>query len=203
MGGLSESEDLDESTFLSVKKRIPWLIILMFLGLIISSVVGVFEGIISSLPAIVFFQSMILDMAGNVGTQSLAVTIRNISNGIDEKDKKRSLFKEIRIGFINGVIIGIISFTFILLFLVIKKQEIVAGEGFLFLSSVKVSLIISFSLLLSMTISSLIGAIFPIILDKIHIDPAVASGPFITTINDIVAVVTYYGLVYLTFLLFL
>lgn len=203
LGGLSESEDLDESTFLSVKKRIPWLIILMFLGLLVSSVVGIFEGIISSLPAIVFFQSMILDMAGNVGTQSLAVTIRNISNGIDEKDKKRSLFKEIRIGFINGVIIGIISFIFILLFLVIKKQEIVAGEGFLLLSSVKVSLIISFSLLLSMTISSLIGAIFPIILDKIHIDPAVASGPFITTINDIVAVITYYGLVYLTFLLFL
>ena len=68
---------------------------------------------------------------------------------------------------------------------------------------VKVSLIIGTSLLLSMTVSSLIGAMFPIILDKVHIDPAVASGPFITTFNDIIAVVSYYGLVYLAFILLL
>lgn len=203
LGGLSESEDLNESTFKSVKKRIPWLIILMFLGLIVSSVVGIFEGIISVLPAVVFFQSMILDMAGNVGTQSLAVTIRNISKKKGKEENKKSLFKEIKIGFVNGIIISIISFVFISLFLLIKKQEIISGNGFNIIDSVKVSAIISFSLLLSMTISSFIGAIFPLILDKIHIDPAVASGPFITTINDIVAVVTYYGLIYLTFILFL
>lgn len=203
LGGLSESEDLNESIFISVKKRIPWLIILMFLGLVVSSVVGVFEGIISVLPAVVFFQSMILDMAGNVGTQSLAVTIRNISKKMEKDEIRKSLFKEIKIGFINGIIIGFISFIFISLFLIIKKQEIITGNGFDLSSTIKIASIISCSLLLSMTISSCVGAIFPIILDKIHIDPAVASGPFITTINDIVAVVTYYGLIYVTFLLFL
>lgn len=203
LGGLSENEDFNESAFVSVKKRIPWLVILMFLGLLVSSIVGTFEAVITALPAVVFFQSMILDMAGNVGTQSLAVTIRNISEGMSEKDKIKSVFKEIKIGFINGIIIGTFSFVFIMLFLIIKHQEVVTGVGYNLKDVVKVSLIIGTSLLLSMTVSSLIGAMFPIILDKIHIDPAVASGPFITTFNDIIAVVSYYGLVYLAFILLL
>lgn len=203
LGGLSEQEDFNESAFVSVKKRIPWLILLMILGLLVSSVVGAFETVITALPVVVFFQSMILDMAGNVGTQSLAITIRNISEGMSEKDKTKSVFKEIKIGFINGIIIGIISFIFIMIFLVLKKQEVVAGVGYNINDIVKVSLIIGISLLLSMTISSLIGALFPIILDKMHIDPAVASGPFITTFNDVVAVLSYYGLVYLSFIIFL
>ena len=179
------------------------LVILMFLGLLVSSIVGTFEAVITALPAVVFFQSMILDMAGNVGTQSLAVTIRNISEGMSEKDKIKSVFKEIKIGFINGIIIGTFSFVFIMLFLIIKHQEVVSGVGYNLKDVVKVSLIIGTSLLLSMTVSSLIGAMFPIILDKVHIDPAVASGPFITTFNDIIAVVSYYGLVYLAFILLL
>ncbi len=203
LGGLSENEDFNESAFVSVKKRIPWLVILMFLGLLVSSIVGTFEAVITALPAVVFFQSMILDMAGNVGTQSLAVTIRNISEGMSEKDKIKSVFKEIKIGFINGIIIGTFSFVFIMLFLIIKHQEVVSGVGYNLKDVVKVSLIIGTSLLLSMTVSSLIGAMFPIILDKVHIDPAVASGPFITTFNDIIAVVSYYGLVYLAFILLL
>lgn len=203
LGGLSENEDFNESAFVSVKKRIPWLVILMFLGLLVSSIVGTFEAVITALPAVVFFQSMILDMAGNVGTQSLAVTIRNISEGMSEKDKIKSVFKEIKIGFINGIIIGTFSFVFIMLFLIIKHQEVVTGVGYNLKDVVKVSLIIGTSLLLSMTVSSLIGAMFPIILDKVHIDPAVASGPFITTFNDIIAVVSYYGLVYLAFILLL
>lgn len=203
LGGLSENEDFNESAFVSVKKRIPWLVILMFLGLLVSSIVGTFEAVITALPAVVFFQSMILDMAGNVGTQSLAVTIRNISEGMSEKDKIKSVFKEIKIGFINGIIIGTFSFVFIMLFLIIKHQEVVSGVGYNLKDVVKVSLIIGTSLLLSMTVNSLIGAMFPIILDKVHIDPAVASGPFITTFNDIIAVVSYYGLVYLAFILLL
>lgn len=203
LGGLSENEDFNESAFVSVKKRIPWLVILMFLGLLVSSIVGTFEAVITALPTVVFFQSMILDMAGNVGTQSLAVTIRNISEGMSEKDKIKSVFKEIKIGFINGIIIGTFSFVFIMLFLIIKHQEVVTGVGYNLKDVVKVSLIIGTSLLLSMTVSSLIGAMFPIILDKVHIDPAVASGPFITTFNDIIAVVSYYGLVYLAFILLL
>ncbi len=80
LGGLSEIVDVDESPFYSVKKRIPWLIVLLFLGIIVSTVTGTFEHVIAAIPVVVFFQSMVLDMAGNVGTQSLAVTIRTISD---------------------------------------------------------------------------------------------------------------------------
>ena len=90
LGGLSESEELDESIFSSIKKRIPWLGFLLVLSLIVSSVIGSFEKVIDSLPVIVFFQSMILGMAGNVGTQSLAVTIRNLTDPDFIKDKKKN-----------------------------------------------------------------------------------------------------------------
>ena len=156
------------------------------------------------MPVVVFFQSTILDMAGNVGTQSLAVTIRNITSGdMEGRSVRKSIFKEVRVGFLNGVIVGAISFIFIFIFLWIRKQEIVSGDGFVIADVIKVSSIISISMLVAMTISSLTGSLFPIILDKIHIDPAVASGPFITTLNDVLAVFLYYGLAYLAFILFL
>ena len=76
LAGLTAEEDLEEPLLESMKKRIPWLIVLLFLGLLVSSVVGMFEKVVAELTLIVCFQSLILDMAGNVGTQSLAVTIR-------------------------------------------------------------------------------------------------------------------------------
>lgn len=205
-GGLTEEEDIDESVFLSIKKRIPWLIILLFLGLLVSSVIGIFESVIISVPIIVFFQSMILGMAGNVGTQSLAVTIRNISNDSLANDKKKqlkSIFKELKIGVMNGLIIGIVSFVFVLLYLVITKAEIHTGSSFIFKDCLLVSGIISVSMLVSITLASVIGTCFPLLLTKLKIDPAVASGPFITTLNDVIAVVVYYGLTFILFIVLL
>ncbi len=203
LGGLTEEEDIDESVFTSIKKRIPWLIVLLFLGLVVSSVVGVFESVIARVPVIVFFQSMILGMAGNVGTQSLAVTIRNISNeqiDDDKKKQRKSVFKELRIGICNGLLIGVISFVFVLLYLFVMKVEVNIGSGFVMNDALTVSGIIGISMLVSITLSSIIGTCFPLILARLHIDPAVASGPFITTMNDIVAVIVYYGLTYLLFI---
>lgn len=203
LGGLSEAEELDESIFASVKKRIPWLILLLFLGFIVSTVTGIFESVIAVIPVVVFFQSMILDMAGNVGTQSLAVTIRSLSQTDDPNEKKkhrRTILKELRVGITNALIVSIIAFIFILVYLSIKQQAI-ASDNFNIFEALKVTGIISGSLLVAMTLSSLIGTVFPIFLNAIHIDPAVASGPFITTINDIIAIVIYYGLVYLLFIL--
>ena len=196
-GGLTEEEDIDESIFQSIKKRIPWLIVLLFLGLLVSSVIGIFESVIVSIPIIVFFQSMILGMAGNVGTQSLAVTIRNISNESLANDKRKqikSIFKELRVGFLNGLIIVVVSFAFVLLYLVITKAEVNVGSNYNFGACVLVSGIIAISMLVSITLASVIGTCFPLMLTKLHIDPAVASGPLITTVNDPVAVFSYYGL---------
>lgn len=191
LGGLSEQEDLEESTFVSVKKRLPWLIILLFLGIGVSSIVGIFETVVAILPIVICFQSLILDMAGNVGTQSLAVTIRVLTDDqVSGADKLRLVTKEIRIGFFNGLFLGIMAFMFIGGYICIFKHNPV---HYAFLISGCVGL----SLMVAMVISSLVGTLIPIFFNKIKIDPAVASGPLITTVNDLVAVISYYGLVWI------
>ena len=200
LAGLTSEEELEESTFKSVKKRIPWLCALLVLGLIISLVMRVFESAIVAVPAIVFFQSMILGMGGNVGTQSLAVTIRAISDeDISKKEVNRLVLKEIRIAFFNGLLIGLISFVVVSLYLSITKTVIDPSIGFNIFDIFKTSGVVSLSLLISMVISGLIGTLIPIILQKCKIDPAVASGPFITSINDIMAIVVYYGITLIVF----
>ena len=191
LAGLSSEEDLNEPLKESIKKRLPWLIILLGLGLIVSSVVGIFEGVIASLPLIIAFQSLVLDMAGNVGTQSLAVTIRVLMDeNINGRQQARLIGKEARVGLVNGLILGILSFLFIGLFLaVIKGQPL--------LLSFSVSFCTGAALLAAMLLSSLSGTIVPLVFKKLHVDPAVASGPLITTINDLVAVVSYYGLAWI------
>lgn len=202
LGGLTEEENLGESMFLSIKKRLPWLVALLFLGLLVSSLISGFEAVVAALPVIVFFQSLILDMAGNTGTQSLAVTIRMLS--VEEtkaRDLAKLCFKEIRIGFFNGLILSVLSFAFVFCFLWITKQS-VSGDVYNHIEALKAAGIVSLSLLCAMTICSFIGSAVPILFMKIKIDPAVASGPFITTLNDIIAIVLYYGLAYLLFLAF-
>lgn len=191
LGGLTAEEDLNETTLQSTKKRLPWLIILLFLGMGVSSVVGMFETVVAVIPIVICFQSLILDMAGNVGTQSLAVTIRVLMDeNLKASDKVKLMFKEVRVGFSNGLLLGTMSFIFVGLYIFLFKGN-TFGYSFL------VSGCVGFSLLASMVISSLVGTLVPILFSKIKVDPAVASGPLITTINDLVAVVTYYGMVWI------
>lgn len=191
LGGLTAEEDLNETTLQSTKKRLPWLIILLFLGMGVSSVVGMFETVVAVIPIVICFQSLILDMAGNVGTQSLAVTIRVLMDeNLKASDKVKLMFKEVRVGFSNGLLLGTMSFIFVGLYIFLFKGN-TFGYSFL------VSGCVGFSLLASMVISSLVGTLVPMLFSKIKVDPAVASGPLITTINDLVAVVTYYGMVWI------
>ena len=203
LAGLTEEEELDESIFESCKKRLPWLGLLMILAMIVSLLISSFEQAISTIAVIVFFQSMILGMAGNCGTQSLAVTIRVLSDeDVDKKKILQIIFKEFRIGFINGLILGILSFIGVFAFLFLTKKIIIAGDTtFILNDALMVSIIVSLSLFVAMTISTVVGTIIPILLKKFNIDPAVASGPFISTLNDICAVVIYYGLATLLFVL--
>ncbi len=188
LAGLSAEEDLREPLKMSIGKRLPWLVILLGLGLVVSSVVGMFESVVAHLTIIVSFQSLILDMAGNVGTQSLAVTIRILMDeNLSGKQKLFLVGKEARIGLVNGVILGVLSFALIGGYLTLIK-----GQSILFAFSV--SLCTGVSLVVSILLSSICGTVVPLVFKKLNIDPAVASGPLITTINDLVAVVTYYGL---------
>ena len=187
LAGLSAEEDLEEPIRLSVKKRLPWLFVLLAMGLGVSATVGLFESIVAQLPVIMCFQSLILDMAGNVGTQSLAVAIRVLMDKqITGKQKATLILKESRVGLANGLILGILSFIVIGVYLVLKGNAI----SFAF----AVSGCLGAAMVLAMLISSLSGTMIPIFFQKIGVDPAVASGPLITTVNDLVAVISYYGL---------
>ena len=186
--GLTAEEDLKEPLKESMKKRLPWLLVLLALGTVVSSVVGVFEQVVSQLTIIMCFQSLILDMAGNVGTQSLAVTIRVLMDeSLTGKQKVELVFKEMRIAFSNGAILGILSFLVLGLYIALFK-----GKTWTF--AYAVSGCIGLSLMVAMVISGAVGTLIPLFFKKINIDPAGASGPLITTINDLVAVVAYYGL---------
>ena len=188
LGGLTSEEDLNEGVFQSVKKRLPWLVALLFLGMLVSSGVGAFESVVAVLPIVICFQSMVLDMAGNVGTQSLAVTIRVlVDENLTTSKKLHLLFKEMRVGLVNGALLAVMALGFLGVYIHFFKAY-AWGEAFLLSGCVGISLIVA------MVISSLVGTVIPMLFHKIHIDPAVASGPLITTINDLVAVVVYYGL---------
>lgn len=191
LGGLTAEEDLKEPVIQSMKKRLPWLVLLLGLGLIVSGVVGAFEGVVAQLPLIISFQSLILDMAGNTGTQSLAVTIRVLMDeNLTGKQKVLLICKEVRIGFANGVILGMLAFAGVGIYICMAKGMSLQG-------AFAVSLCIGIALLLAMAVSSLVGTAVPMLFKQLGVDPAVASGPLITTVNDLVAVVTYYGLTWI------
>lgn len=188
LAGLTAEEDLRERLFDSMRKRLPWLVLLLGLGMVVSSVVGIFEAVAALIPVVVCFQSLILDMAGNVGTQSLAVTIRVLMDeDISGRVKFRFVLKEMRVGGTNGLLLGTLSFVCVGFYLYLVKG-MAFGEGFM------VAGCVGLALFLAMIISSLVGTVIPMFFHKIKVDPAVASGPLITTVNDLVAVVTYYGL---------
>lgn len=191
LAGLTAEEDLNEPLKQSIRKRLPWLVVLLGLGLLVSGVVGLFEQVVASLTLIICFQSLVLDMAGNVGTQSLAITIRVLMDEqLTSKQKLHLIAKEARIGLCNGSILGVLSFVFIGLYLFLLK-----GEAAILAFSV--SFCTGIAILAAMFLSSISGTVIPLLLKKIRIDPAVASGPLITTINDLVAVITYYGLAWI------
>lgn len=192
LAGLTSEEDLDEPIIKSVTKRIPWLFTLLVLGMLIATVIQRFQTLIpTSLIILYTFQSLILGMSGNSGTQSLAVTIRVLGNeSLPIKEKFAFVFKEIKVGALNGLIIGLIAFTFIGLYVQFLEPSFVSTFG---VSGFAVSACIGISLFISMIIASLDGTLIPLFFKKIGIDPAVASGPLITTINDFVAVLVYYG----------
>lgn len=191
LAGLASEEELSEPIGQSVRKRLPWLVVLLGLGMLVSAVVGVFEGVVAQLTIVMCFQSLILDMAGNVGTQSLAVTIRVL---MDEKLTRRQkwflIWKECRIGLANGLILGVLSFAAVGAYLFVFRGD---APRFAF----AVSGCIGVALVLAMVVSSISGTVIPLFFKKVKVDPAVASGPLITTMNDLVAVIAYYGLAWL------
>lgn len=188
LAGLTEGEESDESVGLSIKKRIPWLIILLFLDLGVSLVISMFSKVIVAVPLLAFFQAAVLGLAGNCGTQSLAVAVRRISENKLNKTKLilKHLTKETLLGICTGLVLGIVSFGLVVGMLYLKKEVEIPP--------VKIALVLSVSITCAVATSNLFGALVPVIFYKCKVDPAVASGPFITTINDVIVVILYFGI---------
>jgi magnesium transporter len=175
-----------ETIWMSSKKRLPWLLVLSVLGFATSTVIAQFEPTLSAVPTIALFMPMILGMAGNTGTQSLAVTIRGLNNGeFDEKVQiRKHLIREVGTGLLNGVLIGIMLFIVSYLFLRFSGID----NGLL------IAEVVSLSIVVSLAVATLSGALIPIIINSFKIDPAVASGPFVTMIIDLIALSVYFTL---------
>lgn len=193
-----EIEYKTDTILSSVKSRSPWLIILLFIGILASMIIGRFEKTIDAIPILAMFLPMMLDMAGNVGTQSLAVTIRYLTDDefFSSKLIMRHIGKEFGIGILNGLFISILAFgiSIVLLNFVSPADTFFAG------STIWTGAVISLSMFASMVVANVAGCLVPLIVHFFKIDPAAASGPFITTINDIIALTVYFTLA-TTFLL--
>jgi len=179
LSAVKGATDLDMSAFQTAKKRSPWIVLLMFLGLITASVINSFEETLEQVLLLGIFVPMIMDSAGNVGTQSLTVSVRGLTLGTLQQGKLWSMVRrELSTGFMMGIL------CMITISLAIP----------VFYGDWQIGFIVGISILFTLTISAAIGAIVPLIIHKLNFDPAIASGPFITTINDIIGLFIYFSI---------
>ncbi len=188
LAGISSYTEEKNSLLLSLKARLPWLLILLCLSLGVSALIGIFDHVVAMLPLLAFFQPMILGMSGNTGTQALGVTIRNLPEATQHKKIRRMFANEISLAFINGIFLAIISFVLLGAYVYFFKNMPLDR-------SFTLSACIAIALACSMTVSGFCGCAVPILFKKMGVDPAAASGPLITTASDLVSALTYYGIV--------
>ncbi|SFL36474.1 magnesium transporter [Gracilibacillus orientalis] len=179
LAGISEVEKSGDTAISSAKKRLPWLIILLFLGMLTATVIGRFEATLEQVAILAIFIPLIAGMAGNTGTQALAVAVRSISTGEMEKKGKASvIWQEAKTGLITGVSCGVI----ITLLVAVWYQNLFLG------------ILVGISIMATLLVATISGAFVPLVMHRFNIDPAVASGPFITTLNDLISIFIYFGL---------
>ena len=174
--GISQDVEADDNIYQLTKARLPWLILGLLGGLGSVYILQGFDEALSNYPILFFFTPLIAAMAGNVGVQSSAIIVQGLANGVVKGSMFNRLLKEVGLALINGSILGIL----VVLFGALVDQEFI------------VSFTIALSMLSVIIIASLIGTFVPIILDRKGIDPAIATGPFITTSNDIFGIFLFF-----------
>ena len=175
--GISEDVEADDNIFKQTRARLPWLMIGMFGGLGAASIISGFETILTTYPNLLVFVPLIQATAGNVGVQSSAIIVQGLANDSLRGNILSRLLKEFGLALINGISIAIIVF---------------AISSYFFGTTIRESISIGVALISVIVLAALIGTFIPIILDKNNIDPAVATGPFITTSNDVFGILTYF-----------
>ncbi|MCE7794065.1 magnesium transporter [Salipaludibacillus sp. CUR1] len=171
--------DLKISPFTAAKKRAPWIILLMFFGMVTANVIGQFEETLEAVVLLAGFIPLIMDSAGNTGTQSLAVAVRSLALGTLEK---KGLGKMVLREFSTGIMLGLMCAVTLMIIIPILH------------GSVWLAFIVGTSIFLSLSIATVIGTIVPLAINKMKLDPAIASGPFITTVNDIIGLLIYFSI---------
>ena len=174
--GISQDVEADDSIWELTRARLPWLILGLFGGLGAAVIMGSFETIVQNAPEILFFTPLIAAMAGNVGVQSSAIIVQGLANDDLKGSIGNRLWKEMLLALLNGLILA----SLLLLFTWFWKGEF------------DTALAISLSLVAVIIVAGLIGTFIPLFLDKRNIDPAIATGPFITTSNDIFGILIYF-----------
>ena len=174
--GISQDVEADDNIYELTKARLPWLVLGLFGGLGSVYILQGFDEALSSYPILFFFTPLIAAMAGNVGVQSSAIIVQGLANDVVKGSMFHRLIKEVGLALINGSILGLLVVLF----------GVFVGQDFI------VSITIALSMLSVIIIASLIGTFVPIILDRKGIDPAIATGPFITTSNDIFGIFLFF-----------
>lgn len=175
--GISHDVEADDGIIKQTRARLPWLLIGMFGGLGAASIISGFQEILESFPRILIFVPLIQATAGNVGVQSSAIVVQGLANDTIKGNIFARLLRESGLALVNGLAIALI-----VLFI----------SHFIFSTSYLESISIGIALVTVILLAALIGTFIPIILDKRGIDPAVATGPFITTSNDVFGILTYF-----------
>jgi magnesium transporter len=175
--GISSDVDADDSLFAQVKARIPWLLIGIVSGILASVILGTFEAKIQAVTALALFIPIIGGTGGNVGVQSSAIVVQSLANGtLEVKEFTKQLGKEVLIGLVNASIISAVIFVYNLIML---------PDCFAVTISVAVSLFVV------VMFATILGTVVPLTLEKLHINPALATGPFIQISNDLVGLIIY------------
>ncbi|WP_424685476.1 magnesium transporter [Enterococcus sp.] len=172
-------EEVSENPVKSAGRRLPWLITLLFLGMATASLISHYEELVSEASILAVFISLITGTAGNAGTQSLAVAVRRLAMNDDKQNSfLRTVISEVLTGLVTGAITGLTIFAIVSIW---KGNPIL---GF----------VIGMAMMCAITVANLAGSLIPMLMDRLGFDPAVASGPFITTLSDLTSVLIYFNI---------
>ena len=174
--GITQDVDVDDSIYKLSWARLPWLFLGLLGGIGAAAVMGGFEEVLLQYKILFYFTPLIAAMAGNVGVQSSAIIVQGLANNDIKDSINNRLFKETLLSIVNGIILAVFLFGFI----VYWQDEI------------NVALAISISLVVVIIVAGIVGTFIPLFLNKRGIDPAIATGPFITTSNDIFGILIYF-----------
>ena len=184
MAGISEDVEEDDNVWVLTRARLPWLIIGLVGGLIGAQFIGIFEEDIALIPAMAFFIPLITATGGNVGIQSSSIVVQSLANkSLYYGSYFRRILKVVLVAIINGLVLGILVYGF----------NILIGQ------SNEISLVVAIALFSVVLLASFMGTITPLLLDKLGVNPALASGPFITTANDLIGLAVYFAVAHMLY----